>query len=84
MGEQIYDKAALHKRVLALLRENGEPMITGHVAVGLALPFWAVELALEDAWLAKEVVFTPGVGWAALALPVAMAASDAAQGEIGS
>jgi len=82
MGEQIYDKADMHKRVVAMLREHGAPMITGHVAVAMALPFWVVEWALEDAYINKEVVFTPGVGWALAPAPVHEPAAGAEQGGI--
>lgn len=49
----------------------------------LALPFWAVETALEDAYLAGEASFSPGFGW--MAREPALRANDvndAAQGPV--
>ncbi|UUZ68055.1 hypothetical protein LP416_27710 [Polaromonas sp. P2-4] len=69
MSEQIYDKAALRKRAVEHLRKHGSHLTSGQMAMALGVQLWAAEQALEDAYQAKELHFTAGVGW--VAMPVA-------------
>lgn len=63
MAEQVFEIAALKKRVLELLRRHDRPMTTGAVALELGVPLYAADTALEVAYMAGEVEFTAGVGW---------------------
>lgn len=76
MSEQVYEKEAVKKQVLAQLRAAGCAQTTGRVTLATKFPFWAVERVLEELYLAKEVLFTAGVGWQlvpTLVAPVAVA-----------
>lgn len=63
MGEHIYDKALLRKRVIQFLKDAGTHQTSAQVALGTGSEFWAVEQALEDAYQARELTFTAGMGW---------------------
>lgn len=65
MGDQIYSLEALRKRAVELLRKHGGHQTTWQIASGLNVHFSAVDRVLEAAYLAKEVTFEEGVGWAA-------------------
>ncbi len=69
MAEQVYDKAALRKKCVEALRRTGSHMSTGMVTMAVGAQMWAVDQALEDAYQAKEVTFSAGIGW--LAVPEA-------------
>lgn len=71
MSEQIYDKAALRQRAIAHLRKHGGHQSSSQMALALGVQFWATERALEDAYLAKEIHFTAGLGWVAMPAQVA-------------
>ena len=71
MAEQIYERAAVKKEVLAHLRQANRHQTAGQVTLATKFPFWAVEQVLEAAYVAKEAQFTAGLGW--LALPELLA-----------
>lgn len=63
MAEQVYEKAAVKREVMAHLRQAQGHQTTGRVTLATKFPFWAVEQVLEAAYLAKEAQFTAGLGW---------------------
>lgn len=71
MADQVFEVAAVKRRVLDVLAGAGGALSTGQVAARLGLPLWPVDAALEDAFLCREAVFAAGVGWQ-LAQPVAV------------
>lgn len=77
MAEQIYDKEDLRQRVVQHLLESGRHGTTNQVAQAVGAQFWAVEQALEEAFRARELTFSEGLGWLALDVPRASAAGGA-------
>ena len=63
MAEQVYEKAAVKREVMAHLRQAQGHQTTGRVTLATKFPFWAVAPVLEEMYVAKEVLFTAGVGW---------------------
>lgn len=66
MGEMVYRIEAVRERALKLLRERREAVHMGEIARALGMPLWAVEPAMESAYLAKLAVFKEGEGWRVL------------------
>lgn len=66
MPEQIYDKQQLRARVVAHLTKAGRAQTTGEVASALGVQLWAADRALEDAFQARQALFTAGLGWMAI------------------
>lgn len=66
MAEQIYEISVVQAKAVAALRAREAHMSTGMVATAISMPFWAVDRALEDAYLAKQVTFSAGIGWLAM------------------
>lgn len=83
MSEQVYEIDALRKSVMEALRKEDRWMTTGELGLAIGAPYWAVDAALEHAYLAKEAEFVAGAGWRALnasASRAAVSVDDDGQG----
>jgi len=83
MPEQIFEIEPIRKRALQVLRQHGDYLPVGTIAVQLGVPLYAADCALETAYLAREVEFVAGLGWRIAPSVTAPVAIDERQQAIG-